>query len=499
MGRPANMSNILEMKQVSKSFPGVKALQKVDFSLKKGEVHCLIGANGAGKSTLMKILAGVYTKDEGEIILEGEPVTIKTPSDSKELGISTIYQELSLVEELSLAENIYLGNYLKPKGGFVKWKQLNEEAKKIFSLLGLSISPTRQTSTASMGLKQMTEIAKAIAADCKIIVMDEPSTALSGDEVAKLYEVINLLKGKGYTIVYISHKLEELYAVGDRVTVLRNGEWIITDSLANLSQPELIQHITGRKIEKKEKVHDLVERDEFLVVKDFSNKKIHDVSFSVKKGEIVGLYGLVGSGRTELLRAIFGADSIDAGEIYIEGRKKNISSPQKAVDSGMGLVPENRKTEGAILDLSISENAFLPSLGVYSNRSFIKQQQMKSVMNQMIKKLNIKTSSNDVPMRNLSGGNQQKVIISKWLIHQSRLLLFDEPTQGIDIGAKDEIYTIMKELSNEGKSIIMATSEIEELLAVCDRVLIMFNGRLIKEFSTPASYKSEIMNVAVSG
>lgn len=493
------MSNILEMKQVSKSFPGVKALQKVDFSLEKGEVHCLIGANGAGKSTLMKILAGVYTKDEGEILLEGKSVAIKTPSDSKELGISTIYQELSLVEELTLAENIYLGNYLNPNGGFIKWKQLNEEAKKIFSLLGLSIAPSLQTSSASMGLKQMTEIAKAIASDCKIIVMDEPSTALSGDEVEKLYEVIRLLKGKGYTIVYISHKLEELYAVGDRVTVLRNGEWVITDRLEHISQPELIQHITGRKIEKKEKVHHTTHREEFLDVKNFSNKKIHDVSFSVKKGEIVGLYGLVGSGRTELLRAIFGADPIDSGEIYIDGSKKNISSPQKAVDHGMGLVPENRKTEGAILDLSISENAFLPSLRAYSSRSFVKRKQMKAVMQEMIEKLNIKTSSKEVPMRNLSGGNQQKVIISKWLIHQSRLLLFDEPTQGIDIGAKDEIYTIMKELSEDGKSILMATSEIEELLAVCDRVLIMFNGRLIKEFSTPANYKSEIMNIAVSG
>lgn len=493
------MSNILEMKQVSKSFPGVKALEKVDFSLKKGEVHCLIGANGAGKSTLMKILAGVYTKDEGEITLEDKTVVIKSPSDSKKLGISTIHQELSLVEELSLAENIYLGNYLKPGGGFLKWKKINEEAKSIFALLGLSISPTTPASTASMGLKQMTEIAKAIASDCKIIVMDEPSTALSRDEVAKLYEVIRLLKGRGYTIVYISHKLEELYAVGDRVTVLRNGKWVITDEMENLSQPELIQHITGRRIEKKEKVHEMNEREEFLVVKGFNNKKIHDVSFSVKKGEIVGLYGLVGSGRTELLRAIFGADPIDSGEIFIEDKKRNISSPQKAVDYGMGLVPENRKTEGAILDLSITENAFLPSLGAYSRRSFLKQQQMKKVMQEMIKKLNIKTSSRDVPMRNLSGGNQQKVIISKWLIHQSRLLLFDEPTQGIDIGAKDEIYTIMKELSEEGKSIIMATSEIEELLAVCDRVLIMFNGKLIKEFTTPANYKSEIMNIAVSG
>lgn len=493
------MSNILEMKRVSKSFPGVKALEDVNFSLKKGEVHCLIGANGAGKSTLMKILSGVYTKDAGEILIDGKPVAISNPADSKAHGISTIYQELSLVEELTLAENIYLGNYLKPGGGFIKWKQLNKEAQKLFSLLGLSVSPSILTSDASMGLKQMTEIAKAIACDCKILVMDEPSTALSTDEVAKLYEVIALLKKQGYTIVYISHKLDELYAVGDRVTVLRNGEWVITDNLENLTQPELIQHITGRKIEKAEKVHNEKEREEFLVIKDFTNKKIHDVSFSVKKGEIVGLYGLVGSGRTELLRAIFGADPLKSGELYMDGKRKTITSPQHAVEAGMGLVPENRKTEGAILDLTISENAFLPSLGSYSNKSFVKRQRMKNAMQEMIEKLNIKTSSRDVPMRNLSGGNQQKVIISKWLLHQSRLLLFDEPTQGIDIGAKDEIYNIMKELSDEGKSILMATSEIDELLQVCDRVLIMFNGRLIKEFTQPSNYKSEIMNIAVSG
>ncbi|PWI26425.1 ATP-binding cassette domain-containing protein [Kurthia sibirica] len=247
------MSNILEMKNISKSFPGVKALQNVDFSLKKGEVHCLIGANGAGKSTLMKILAGVYTKDEGEILLDNQQISIKNPSDSMQLGISTIHQELSLIENLTLAENILLGNYLKPKGGFISWQKMNKEAKRIFDLLGVKVSPTMPTTEASMGLKQMTEIAKAIRSDCKIIVMDEPSTALSTDEIHKLYDVIALLKKQGYTIVYISHKLDELYAIGDRITVLRNGRWIITDHIDNISQQQLIQHITGRAIEKVQK------------------------------------------------------------------------------------------------------------------------------------------------------------------------------------------------------------------------------------------------------
>lgn len=493
------MTNILEMKKVSKSFPGVKALQNVNFSIKKGEVHCLIGANGAGKSTLMKILSGVYTKDEGDIVLEGNHVTIKTPSDSMALGISTIYQELSLVEELSLAENIFLGDYLKPKGGFVNWRQVNKEAKKLFDMLGITASPSMLTSDASMGLKQLVEIAKAIKSDCKIIIMDEPSTALSNDEVLKLYDVIELLKNQGYTIVYISHKLEELYTVGDRVTVLRNGEWIITDSLKKLKQAELIHHITGRSIEKEEKVHTISEREAFLRVEGLSNKMINNISFEVGKGEILGLYGLVGSGRTELLRAIYGADPIQEGALFIDGIKRNITSPTQAVNLGMGLVPENRKTEGANLELSIIDNAMLPSLGTFSRNSFMSQKKMRKAMEDVIKKLNIKASSMHVQMGTLSGGNQQKVIIAKWLIHQSRLLLFDEPTQGIDIGAKDEIYRIMKEISSKGTSIIMATSEIEELLTVCDRVLIMYEGKIVKEITHPSEHKNDIMNIAVSG
>ncbi len=493
------MNNILEMKQISKSFPGVKALQQVNFSLRKGEVHCLIGANGAGKSTLMKILSGVYEKDEGEIVLEGQSVSIKSPADSMSFGISTIYQELSLVDHLSLAENIFLGNYLKPNGGFIRWKALNKEAEKLFDLLGITVQPSMETSLASMGLKQMTEIAKAIASNCKIIIMDEPSTALSNDEVQSLYKVIDLLKKQGYTIVYISHKLEELYAVGDRVTVLRNGQGIMTDEIKNITKAELIRQITGRSIKNSVKTEAPTNEQNYLRIKGLTNEKIHNVTFTVTKGEIVGLYGLVGSGRTELLRAIYGADSIQSGEIYLNGIKKTISSPMKAVKEGIGLVPENRKIEGAILDLSILENAFLPSLRRFSRNSFVKQKLMKTTMIEMIEKLNIKTSSIHSKIRSLSGGNQQKVIISKWLIHDSQLLLFDEPTQGIDIGAKDEIYSIMKELSSKGTTIIMATSEIEELLTVCDRVLIMFEGRLVKEIKQPSQYRSEIMNIAVSG
>jgi len=493
------MSYVLEMKAISKSFPGVKALQNVNFSVLPGEIHCLIGANGAGKSTLMKILSGVYEKDEGSILLNGKEVKITSPADSKENGIATIYQELSLVEELSLAENIYLGNYLKPKGGFIKWNQINNQATELFSLLGLSLSPNLLVKEVSMGLKQMTEIAKALSTNCKIIVMDEPSTALSGEEINKLFDVIRLLKKQGYTIIYISHKLDELYTIGDRVTVLRNGEWVVTEELKNVSQSELIEHITGRKIEKQTKQHDLEQKEEFLKVSNLTNKNIKNVSFTVGKGETIGLYGLVGSGRTELLRAIYGADKLIDGEIFMNGVKKKITSPKNAVNEGMGLVPENRKTEGIIANLSIEENAFLPSLNKYSKSRFLQQTKIREMMKESIKKLNIKAPGPKTEIRNLSGGNQQKVIISKWLIHQSKLLLFDEPTQGIDVGAKDEIYKIMRDLASQGTSIVVASSEIDELLAICDRVLVMFEGRVIKEFLSPVNQKSEILNSAVSG
>ncbi|PYF05627.1 sugar ABC transporter ATP-binding protein [Ureibacillus chungkukjangi] len=493
------MSYVLEMKEITKSFPGVKALQNVNFSVLPGEIHCLIGANGAGKSTLMKILSGVYEMDEGSILLYGKEVKITSPADSKENGIATIYQELSLVEELSLAENIYLGNYLNPKGGFIKWNELNNQAKDLFSLLGLSLSPNLLVKEVSMGLKQMTEIAKALSTNCKIIVMDEPSTALSGEEINKLFDVIRLLKKQGYTIIYISHKLDELYTIGDRVTVLRNGKWVVTEELKNVSQSELIEHIIGRKIEKQTKQYNLEQKEEFLKVSNLTNKNIKNVSFTVGKGETIGLYGLVGSGRTELLRAIYGADKLIDGEIFINGIKKKITSPKNAVNEGMGLVPENRKTEGIIANLSIEANAFLPSLNKYSKSRFLQQTKIGEMMKQSIEKLKIKAPDPKTEIRNLSGGNQQKVIISKWLIHQSKLLLFDEPTQGIDVGSKDEIYKIMRDLASQGTSIVVASSEIDELLAICDRVLVMFEGRVVKEFLSPVSQKSEILNSAVSG
>lgn len=494
------MSTLLKMEKITKLFPGVKALDDVTFSLEVGEVHCLIGANGAGKSTLMKIVSGVYEKDDGTILLEDQEVHIKSPLDSQSLGISTIYQELSLVDGLSVAENIFLGKYKKDGHGFINWKRLNNEAAKILKILGEEISPKTIVNELSMGKKQMVEIAKAIATDTKILIMDEPSTALSEDEINKLFKVIKEIKQQGITIVYISHKLDELYEIGDRITVLRNGKKVLTDNIENVSQVDLIQHITGREISKKEVKKVAQEKPPYLMVGNFTNHKLNDVSFKLGKGEILGLYGLVGSGRTELLRALYGADPLQNGHIILSEKKYKINSPEQAVKLGIGLVPENRKTEGVVLDLSVEQNIVLPSLKDYSTLSFVDKKRVESTVDENINKLNIKTRDSQVRVRNLSGGNQQKVIISKWLMHESKIMLFDEPTQGIDIGAKDEIYQIIEELTKKkGTSVVIASSEIDELVSVCDRVLVMYEGKIINEFSDPANNKSEILNTAVSG
>ncbi|WP_185970878.1 sugar ABC transporter ATP-binding protein [Alkalicoccobacillus porphyridii] len=493
------MSVLLEMKKISKSFPGVRALHEVDFSVQQGEIHCLIGANGAGKSTLMKALAGVLKEDSGEILFNGESISVSKPSDSLDLGITTIYQELSLVEELTVGENVYIGRYFKKKSGLIDWKLIHEKTRDCLAFMEMDIHPKTRVGDLSMGKKQLVEIAKAIAADSKLIIMDEPSTALSEGEVEKLFHVMKELKKQGMTIIYISHKLDELYAIGDRVTVLRNGEYVLTEALEDITKQDLIKAITGRQLGESRVATSVEEKEEYVRVENFCNHKLKNISFEVKKGEILGLYGLVGAGRTEVLRAIYGADSIDAGSLTIDGKKRVIRSPKDAVKLGMGLLPENRKTEGAVLDLSITENAVLPSLGKFSSYSFLNGRKVKSKVKEAIKKLNVKTASQHTLMRQLSGGNQQKVIISKWLLHESELMLFDEPTQGIDIGAKAEIYDIMKELASKGTSVLVTSAEVDELLLVCDRVLVMFEGRIIKEFNQPSGYKSDILHAAVSG
>ncbi|MDF2682823.1 MAG: ribose transporter ATP-binding protein RbsA [Brevibacillus sp.] len=493
------MSEILRMHNISKSFPGVKALQNVDFSVNKGEIHCLIGANGAGKSTLMKILAGVYPKDDGEIYLQGEKVQITSPADSKQLGVITIHQELSLVEHLTVAENIYLGSYAKPRFGIVSWKRLRRQAQELIDRLGIAIDVDTPVSELSMGHKQIVELAKALEGNAKVIIMDEPSTTLSENEIRTLFTIIEELIKQGITIIYISHKLEELFAIGDRVTVLRDGKWVATEKLSELDQAGLTELIIGYKMEKRERSAEQPHFPELLRAEGLRTRQITDVSFSLGKGEVLGLYGLVGAGRTELLKALYGVDPLLSGSLYLGGELVNIDSPSKAIRLGMGLVPENRKTEGAILSLSVEENAILPAYDRFSSRGVIKPGRIRSEIAEKIRELNVKTPDALTLMGNLSGGNQQKVIISKWLIRQSQIILFDEPTQGVDIGAKQEIYKIIQKLVADGASVIVASSEINELQEICNRILVMFRGNIVGEFHDPQRQKEEILNHAVTG
>lgn len=491
--------NILEMKGISKSFPGVYALKKVNFSVHKGEVHCLIGANGAGKSTLMKILAGAYTRDEGEIIYDGKAVNIASPLDGRKLGIAVIYQELSLAANLSAAENIFLGGLLKKVRGVVDWREVNRKAREMIDDLGIGIDVRQPVSRLSMGQRQIVELAKALVSEARLIVMDEPSATLSGEEFETLVRVIKDLKEKGITVIYISHRLEELFRVGDRVTVLRDGSYIGTRQLKDISQDELVEMIIGHSLTKQPKAAADISGEEILAVKDIANDKLRSVSLSVNRGEVLGLYGLVGSGRTELLRVIYGADTPRIGEIIIRGQKVRLRSPVDALKLGIGMVPENRKTQGLILELPIWENAAIASISNFTRLGVIKYSSLLQEVKEQVGKLRVATPSVKTLVKNLSGGNQQKVVIAKWLIKRSSILLFDEPTQGIDIGAKEEVYGIIRELAGKGLGVVVASSELAELMQICDRIVVMFNGAVAGQFTREAYQEESILHCAVTG
>ena len=491
---------ILEMKGISKSFPGVQALKKVDMSVKQGEVHCLIGANGAGKSTLMKILAGVYAKDEGNIVFQGKSVNITDPISSARLGVSVIHQELSLTQNLSVAENIFLGKYPKKCALLVNWNELNERAQTLTNSLGIKLDVKRPVSELSIGQRQIVELAKALAAESKLIVMDEPSATLSGEEFETLVRVIDELKSKGITVIYISHRLEELFRVGDRVTILRDGCHIATQNLSEINQDQLVELIIGHALSKNiNNIKAVSAGEEIISLKDVHTARLSDIKIGLYKGEILGLYGLVGSGRTEVLRVIYGVDKPIKGELNIRGQKTNLKSPADAIKLGIGMVPENRKTQGVVLNLPVWENSVIPSLGKFARAGILKYSAMFKKVTDYVGKLRVVTPTIKTPVRNLSGGNQQKVVIAKWLIRNSNILLFDEPTQGIDIGAKEEVYTIIKDLANQGLGVVIASSELEELLQLCDRILVMYDGKVAGEFRRDDFQEETILRYAVTG
>ncbi len=457
------MENILEIKNVKKSFPGVLALNNVSFNVKKGEVHALVGENGAGKSTLMKILSGVYTPDEGHLFYKGSEVHFKRPSDAQAIGISIIHQEFSLIPHLSAVDNIYLGREVKKPNGLLDKKKMKKSSMEVLSRLNANIDVDKPISRLSVANQQFIEIAKAIAIDTDVLIFDEPTASLTGKEIEKLFELINRLKSEGVTIIYISHHLEELFRIADTVTCLRDGEWVGTHSIGELTKQSIVKMMVGREINnsypEKRNADDL-NSDIVLDVRNLTNKHVNNISFKLKKGEILGISGLVGAGRTETARALIGADHA-VRDIRIEGKQVKIKSPTDALRHGIGLIPESRKTQGLVLGMSIKDNITLSIMNNITSKFGMVQKKVEaSTVKESIENLTIKTPSMNQLVKNLSGGNQQKVVLAKWLNTKCKVLIFDEPTRGIDIGAKEEIYKLMRSLADLGMSIIMISSEL---------------------------------------
>lgn len=472
---------ILEVKNVSKSFPGVKALDDVSLKIRKGEIHAFVGENGAGKSTLMKILNGNYTKDSGSIFMNGEEVEIKSPDDARNLGISIIFQELNLVPHLSVAENIFMGRLFKGKGKLIDWRRVYREADSLMERIGYHMNTKILVEKLSVAQKQMVEIAKALSyKNTKLILMDEPSATLTTAECEKMFEVVRELKKQGVSVIYISHKLEEVMELCEQATILRDGKIIDSKAIKDFSKDEIIAKMIGREITNKFPKRDFEPRGkEILKVEGITRKGILDnISFTLREGEVLGLAGLVGAGRTEIARAVTGIDYTDGGNIYIEGKKVKINSPKDALRAGIAYLSEDRKQEGLVLGSSVKWNLSMANMKKILSMGLISEKRDEKVADEQIQAMQIKTPTKEQYVMNLSGGNQQKIVIGKWLNTNAKIFIFDEPTRGIDVGAKYEIYLLMNQLVKEGKSIIMISSEMPEVLEMSDRVLVVNQGRI---------------------
>lgn len=489
---------ILTMKGIDKSFPGVHALDHVDLEVRKGEVHALMGENGAGKSTLMKVLTGIYSKDSGTITYEGKEVEFTNPREAQDAGIVIVHQELNMLGHLTVAQNIFIGREFM-KGRLIDDKKMNEEAKKLFDQLGIDIDPTETMSRLTVGKQQMCEIAKAISHDAKVIIFDEPSAALTEAEIEELFKIIRDLREKQMGIVYISHRMDEIKVITDRVTVMRDGGYVGTLITKDCTKEDIINMMVGRVIYEDPKTQSQVAKDAPVVLKVEhlnAGRMVQDVSFELHKGEILGFSGLMGAGRTETMRALFGADPKQSGDIYVNGEKVDIKTPQDAVKHGIGYLSEDRKRFGIVVDKTVAENSTMASLENYMKGIFIDKKKEKEVAQKYVDTLKTKTPSVDQLVVNLSGGNQQKVVIAKWLVRNCDILIFDEPTRGIDVGAKSEIYHLMNELVAEGKSIIMVSSEMTEILRMSDRIVVMCEGRKTGELGIEEATQERIMHAA---
>ena len=489
---------ILTMKGIDKSFPGVHALDHVDLEVRRGEVHALMGENGAGKSTLMKVLTGIYSKDAGTITYEGREVEFHNPKEAQDAGIVIVHQELNMMGHLTVAQNIFIGR--EPRSGvLIRDAVMNAEARKLFEQLSIDIDPRETMSNLTVAKQQMCEIAKAISHEAKVIVFDEPTAALTETEIEQLFVIIRDLRSKGYGIVYISHRMDEIKKITDRVSVMRDGQYIGTLITEQCTKEDIINMMVGRVIYEEPKTHSMVEPDAPVVLKVEhlnAGRMVQDVSFELRKGEILGFAGLVGAGRTETARALFGADPKQSGDVYIDGKKVDIHSPKDAVEAGLSYLSEDRKRFGIVLKKSITENSTLATLQEYTKGLFIDKPKEAKVTQKYVDALKTKTPGIDQLVMNLSGGNQQKVVVAKWLVNDSRIMIFDEPTRGIDVGAKQEIYELMNQLARSGKAIIMISSEMTEILRMSDRILVMCEGKKTGELDISEATQERIMTLA---
>lgn len=490
---------IVSMNNISKSFPGVKALDHVKFELRSGEVMALLGENGAGKSTLMKILSGVYTRDEGTMEIFGKSYDDLTPKQAQEAGVAIIHQELNMCRHLTVTENMFLGREVK--GGLsLNNAKMRKEAKRVLDDLRIDISPDQIVGDLPVSKQQMVEIAKALSIDARILIMDEPTSSLTAKEIDDLFRIIRKLRDEGRGIVYISHRLEELSHIVDRVTIMRDGQYITDGNFKDMDMDYIIKNMVGREIKEKFPRVECRKGKKIFEVKNLNaGKMVRDINFSLYEGEIVGFAGLMGAGRTETTRAIFGVDPKDSGEFYVDGKKIEVNCPMDAIRNGVVLAPEDRKKDGLCTKLSIRQNLALPNLDLVCNKmGVINSGKEDALCEKAVKDLQIKTQNVEIDSGNLSGGNQQKVVVGKWLARDSRVVIFDEPTRGIDVGAKVEIYNLMNELKKQGIAVMFVSSEMPEVMGIADRIIVMCDGRITGEVSAREATQDEILTMATS-
>ncbi len=489
---------VLEIKEVSKEFPGVRALKNVCLGIHKGEIHAIVGENGAGKSTLSKIIAGIYTKDSGETVLDKRPVDISSPWRARELGIAMVAQELDLIGSFSVMKNLLLGQ--EPlKHGLIDWKTMKKNASELLNRLGISINPTIQLMELPIGQQQLVAIVKALAANPRIIILDEPTSSLGVRETENLHSVLRDLKQSGVTIIYISHRLEDVMAIADRVTIMRDGEIIETTPVADIDIDTMVSYMVGKRLEDQYPTIDKCVGKTTFAVQGLSSDKVHDVSFDVRRGEIVGVFGLVGSGRTELAKAIFGIDKKTSGRIILNGQEVSINHPRDAIRQGVVLVPEDRREQGFVPDMFVRENISLANIDLFCRWGLVNLNRERNTVKKLIDDLDVQPPYMEIETRLLSGGNQQKVVLAKWLCGSASLFILDEPTRGVDVGAKREIYYLIQEILRGGAGVILISSELPELLAMANRILVMYQGQIVAELDRSEFSEEKILSYALMG